>query len=456
MKSLFIGSTALLLAASVHGQVPVWTRVATSHAPSPRDLATMAYDAARQRILLVAGNNTLACCPNTLADTWEFDGTDWTQRAVASPAVGFSWYEPTGQRVLHYESNGLQTWAWDGTAWSALGQPAGSLPTNYGAIAYDSLRQRAVLFGGADRWWLRATHYEHDGSGWALRQTGGPSPRMMHAMTYDAARGVVLLFGGRRYDGLPGQDTWEWNGSWWFEHFGIPSPPGREVPGLVFDPSRNVAVLYGGRSGPTTDLHDTWEWDGAAWTQIQSPTAPTAAHGMAMVYEPGTQSVLLFGGRANGALLDETWRLVSTNAPPASVTPYGNGCAGPAGVPSLQASGTSVPRLGHELVLTLGNLPPSPLNLPFGVLGLSDTTWNGQPLPMALDPFGFPGCVALLAPSPPTVLGNIGGTATWTLAVPPAAELLGFTFFAQAGVSVPGFNVGGVVFSNGVRCVVGI
>lgn len=448
-------ATIALIVAHTHAQTPVWSRVSTAHAPSPREQASAVYDASRQRIVLVSGTTTPV--GNGLAETWEFDGTDWTQPVTTSPTIGFAWYEPSGQRVLHYESNVLQTWTFDGTTWSLLGQPAGSQQSSRAALAYDLLRQRAVLFGGTQSPYPSSTLYEHDGSGWSLRENGGPTPRVGHAMTYDIARGVVVLYGGRTNVGQRVRDdTWEWNGTWWYEHFGIVSPPAREGHGFVFDPVRAVAVLYGGQSPQVTDLHDTWEWDGAAWTQIQSPTAPTAAHGMAMVYEPGTQSILLFGGRANGALRNETWRLVSANAPLASATPYGSGCAGPAGVPSLQANGASVPRLGQELVLTLGNLPPSPLNLPFGVLGLSDTTWNGQPLPLALDPFGFPGCVALLAPSPPTVLGNIGGTATWTLPVPPAAELLGFTFFAQAGVSVPGFNVGGVVFSNGVRCVVGI
>ena len=51
------------------------------YAPPPgRGYHAMAYDAVRQRVVLFGGSNT-----NTiLNDTWEYDGTTWTQRTPAT------------------------------------------------------------------------------------------------------------------------------------------------------------------------------------------------------------------------------------------------------------------------------------------------------------------------------------------------------------------------------------
>lgn len=54
-----------------------WTRVATE-GPMPRYLHAMAYDAKRQRIVLTAGNRS-ARPYDVLSDTWEWDGTKWTE-----------------------------------------------------------------------------------------------------------------------------------------------------------------------------------------------------------------------------------------------------------------------------------------------------------------------------------------------------------------------------------------
>jgi hypothetical protein len=67
---------------------PPWVRVATD-GPAPRDHAAMCYDSDRHVMVLFGGSTT----PNSplsasgfFGDTWEFDGTNWTQRLpVNSP-----------------------------------------------------------------------------------------------------------------------------------------------------------------------------------------------------------------------------------------------------------------------------------------------------------------------------------------------------------------------------------
>jgi hypothetical protein len=103
-----------------------------------------------------------------LADTWEWDGTDWVQRAPANAPGG---------RYGH-------------------------------ALAYDGARGRVVLFAGyfgpqSDTW-------EWDGTTWFLRPVVGPSPRFNHAMAYDSARGRVVLFGAEAFAEGALADTWEY------------------------------------------------------------------------------------------------------------------------------------------------------------------------------------------------------------------------------------------------------
>jgi len=122
-------------------------------------------------------------------------------------------------------------------------------------------------------------------------------------------------------------------------------------------------------------------------------------------------------------------------------------------VPQISSAGG--PRLGTTFQVTLSNLPSGVTNIPLGWLGFDNTMWNGVPLPAPLDPAGFPGCTALLAPSQAFAFVNNGGAATWPLEIPFVPAFAGFTFYLQGGVLVLGFNPGGLVFTGGLACVVG-
>ncbi|MCA8952489.1 MAG: hypothetical protein KDE27_23460 [Planctomycetes bacterium] len=90
-----------------------------------------------------------------------------------------------------------------------------------------------------------------DGNAWSQITNGGPTPRWGTAAVWDSQRQVVLLFGGRGPNAALGgsdyplDDTWEWNGLYWFHHFWVTRPPARAYHGLVFDDRRGRAVLLG-------------------------------------------------------------------------------------------------------------------------------------------------------------------------------------------------------------------
>jgi hypothetical protein len=362
--------------------------------------------------------------------------------------------------VCDSPSNSTQTWEWDGTSWQQ--RTSGSIPPGRFdfAMAFDSVRGRTVLFGGkSGLYGAMSDTWEWDGTTWTQRASGGPSGRQRHAMAFDSARGVTVLFGGHRdissYTANFG-DTWEWNGSYWVEYFGVSGPAPRSFHSMTFDSARHRVVLCGGRqyfgSGPT--YFDTWEWNGIAWTNMQA--VPPASLQSALAFDSLRQRTTLFGGMDQaGIALNQTWAYAAPAGPIASVQPYGSGCAGPTGLPLLAQQAGSLPHLGSTFTTQLSNLPAGPLNIPLAWLGFDNTSWNGQPLPLSLAGAGFPGCQALLAPAISYTLTNAGGTATWSLAIPFLPAMAGADFYLQGGVVVLGFNPGGVVFSGALHATVG-
>jgi hypothetical protein len=412
----------------------------------------LVYDTLRQESLWF-GNTSCV-------QTWTWNGATWTQRtptssppSVASGGIGrVGSYDSTRNVVVGVfgdHSNGLQAWEWNGSTWQL--RLSGCLPSRYGyGLAFDAAHNVTVLFGGregsndgyADTWaW--------NGTSWTQLWFGGPTPRWSFGMTYDAQRQKVVLFGGRgpingneSYLG----DTWEWNGTYWFNHYGIAGPSPRMGARLAFDSRRQRTLLCGGVDSSGA-LQDTWEWNGSAWTQL-APTGTPGVYPTDLVYDAVRD---VFVTIAAGT----TWEHVPGNIVPATFVSYGAGCVGPNGTPLLTNVAGSLPRIGSTLQLRLSNLPPSFLNVPLGFLGFDASSWGGIPLPLSLTPLGLPGCDALLAPIRSDGLTNTGGIADWNVWLPMTAFALGVDIYFQGAVLVPGWNPGGFVFSNGGHAVVG-
>jgi len=448
--TMHIQITGVLFTASLFAQTSTWSQRPVT-APPQANSFVLAFDSARAVSVAYL---------STLQQTWRYDGIAWSLQASAhvptsnTGVVGC--FDSLRHRLVivvgNQSSSNLETWEWDGSDWTQRSS-GGPRPRSGAAMAFDSLRGESVLFGGtlgngglADTWvW--------DGSGWQQVGSGGPLPRWGHAMTFDSQRGEVVLFGGMGTPfGNPANlaDTWEWNGSYWHEHFGIAGPAARHYAALAFDSRRQRTVLYGGSDNNA--FLDTWEWDGTSW-QVRTPlVSPSTPGSGALAFDLARGVCVLY----DGAATTTTWEYVVSGPSIASFTLFGQGCTGPAGVPSLAAVGSALPRLGATFVVRLASLPTSPFNLPFGVIGYDATSWNGMPLPVALDPFGFTGCQAWIAPANSVTLNNGAGVADWNIFVPLDLDLLGADFYLQGAVLVPGFNPGGVVFSNAGHGVVGV
>ncbi|HEX6811297.1 MAG TPA: kelch repeat-containing protein [Planctomycetota bacterium] len=237
-----------------------WTNVSPAVQPSAREGHAMAFDVVRGKVVLFGGRNP---DPNGFdyGDTWEWDGAQWTQRAVAGP-----------------------------------------MPRRGHGLVYDVANDNVVLFGGGngyvpavlgDTWALTA-------SGWTPR-AGGPPARMECAMAYDRARARTVLFGGSA-SGTFLDDTWEWDGNAWSPAATLARPSPRARAGLAGDPVGGGVLLVGGYRSEA--FADTWRWDGNAWTLIQDTPQPTPRHSHAMAFDEARGEMLVFGGVDNSVLGD--------------------------------------------------------------------------------------------------------------------------------------------------------
>jgi len=272
------------------------------------------------------------------SDTWEFDGTSWTE--IATPTA-----PPEARPMVYNAARGVvvlfggyasgdtlltATWEYDGATWSEVATPTSPLARIRHAMAYDAARDVVVLFGGclpgmmgscvdlADTW-------EFDGTTWAEVSTPtSPAARSAHAMAYDSARGVVVLFGGEGRGDVA--DTWEYEGTAWTKTVAPASPFSRYNHAMAYDAAREVVVLFGGYH--ERELEDTWEFDGRSWVEVATGNRPSARHNHAMAYDAARRVVVLFSGEQGtyeGDLAPAdtweydgtTWTEVSLGSPPA-------------------------------------------------------------------------------------------------------------------------------------------
>jgi hypothetical protein len=179
------------------------------------------------------------------------------------------------------------------------------------AAAYDTGRQRTVVFGGqsANNGPKLADTWEWNGTAWFARATPGPQARDISAMAYDAARRIIVLFGGLDAANTPLADTWTFDGAVW-RNVNAPGPPARSGHAMAFDEDASRVLMFGG-IGQGGTLNDFWEFDGVAWTPVPVAGAsprPAARAGHAMAWDASRRRLVVYGGLGVGLqFLSDTW-----------------------------------------------------------------------------------------------------------------------------------------------------
>lgn len=185
--------------------------------PAARANAVMAYDAARQEVVMYGGN-----ARDGFTDTWVWNGTGWTEKSPATnPGVrrlpNMAFDAARGELVLFGGSNKNDTWIWDGSEWTKK-----TPPTN-------------------------------------------PPSRTSSAMAYDPVRQIIVLV----IKGNNNLETWEWDGVDWTKVTTTTDPGSRDYHGLVYNGQTSAIELYNGRFPNDSDrIADSWSWDGSTWSLL--------------------------------------------------------------------------------------------------------------------------------------------------------------------------------------------
>lgn len=219
---------------------PAWTQLNPATTPPGRMLHTIVYDATREVAVLFGG---AVSCANRqpMADTWEFDGTDWHQVTT----------------------------------------PTSPPPRYHGGLAFDSTRNVVVLFGGTNSATPYNDTWEYDGTDWTQKFPPAPPPGCSRfSMAYDPDRQRVV-FRGQRSEGGDGlcpmaQQTWEYDGTAWTQVITPTQPPDSEHSdwhaSLVWDEtSHQLSYLLD---------NEIWTFDGSDWSPVETFTCGIEALGI--------------------------------------------------------------------------------------------------------------------------------------------------------------------------------
>ena len=436
----------------------VWTSVATTNSPSKGLWPGMAFATVTGKSYLYGG----AGGGTTSNETWEYDGVDWTLvPTVGDPGerhtFGMCYDAVRSVIVMFGGSNNSyvpsgETWEFDPvtSTWTDVTPTAGPSPqARWGCkLAFDLARNVTVLYGGWSGGGFTNNTWEWDGVAWTQVTTSNlPSPRDRFGMCYDLARGKVVLFGG--ISAQVSDETWEYDGADWTLIQTPTSPPARQKNYMAYDILRGVVVMQGGQANAVQQL-DCWEYDGVSWRLV--PSTPSPARGEnATCYDLIRNRVVVFGGYSFNGVNTDTWEFGPAATP--RFTLYGSGCAGSAGVPSLQPTAGVLPAIGANFGFTVGNLPSSG---GVGVLAVGESNYQlgGLWLPFDAGLLGWTGCTVYIAPVGGVTFAHTSGVGNVPLAIPSNPALAGYTFHAQAASLDAASPNGAIAFSRAVEVIV--
>ncbi len=459
-----------------------WQLVATGGGPGGRYQHGLVFDAVRNEVLAVGG----LTASNGTAGSYSWNGTRW-QMVVGEPVQPQGGYglraaaDPVLGGALMF---GGATWHYDAGGWTVL-TPAAS-PSYRVQTAMWSDGARAWLFGGLDN--IGGLSFDEtwswNGTTWQRSLPASrPAARARSAVAFDTVRGRAVLFGGAaNFGSLPLADTWEFDGLNWQQLAPGPAPMARHGHGMCFDPGRARTVLFGGSgSSSSTWFRDTWEWNGTAWTSVATAVQPPGYGTAAMAYDPRVGRAVMTHAPSNGSMVPtsiEAWTFDGAAWAPlplleSRAVAHEHSIVQPAGSASLFVfDSASALELVHQtpLVETVGTACdalaprlgvrswPEPGNTSFGIDVVSAPPLSNFLLGGALSPANVPIglCTLHLAAPLAVVLSvtNAAGFASRVIAVPPQPALLGVQCYFQAAVLQP-TSVGGLSLSAALRIVVG-
>lgn len=386
-----------------------WTQLHPLHSPPAQSDSLMGYDPATRRLVLIGAQalvadtdpctrlagQTPSCEPVSLfrgvplsLDTWTWDGSDWTDLAIApmpadsqlqetSPGQNQVVTDPGTNSLLLVDDGSPKLWSWTGRGWQTIHSvhtpPVGSMAA------------------GAD------------------------------ASTGDLLAVVQPVSGPPREPELP-IETWDWNGHDWTELHPKTEPSGFDV---VTSERGTVTVISG-----TTQ----WLWKSGDWQKqtVQTPRIPRQAQ---VADDPATKQFMVFAGYGGSAMnIEENgrWsRVVGPAAPtPAPAPPGQYTCFTNSDV---FATATRQPDGSVSIKISAIVAGPPPCQFDFH-LGLTLADQSGHSLAVSGNPLTATDVQSIAASNSGTATLSGGyNWANWCAAAPAGLQLI-------VVASGPGYN----------------
>ncbi len=231
----------------------------------------MAYDLHSSKPIFLDRNGTTWTFET---GAWKQTGTNGPQLHGI-----FLAYDSKADRVLtfggdHIFTDGTffdDTWVYDPGAatWTKRHPALSPSARSYYAMAYDSKADRLVLFGGEN-----ASRDEHFGDTWVysfganrwtqMRPKKSPPARYYSVMAYDSVRDRMLLFGGADSSETPLDDLWAYDigrDTWSELKPTGPRPAARAWHSMAFDNEAGILVLFGGGRTRAEYTNEVWTLD---------------------------------------------------------------------------------------------------------------------------------------------------------------------------------------------------
>jgi RHS repeat-associated protein len=289
---------------------PAWTVQDPASLPPGLVYASMVYDGANNTTVVFGGYSSSGLSSNT----YVWNGTTWTNAnptnhpsARASVYLAYDALSSQKDVVLFGGYNGTSdladTWTWNGSNWTQQTPATSPSARSGGAAAYLPADSNVIIFGGsmptADTWGWNGTTWV------SLAPATSPSLRNGESLVDDPASGDLLMFGGRNgstYD----NDTWTYNGSTWTSLSPANAPPALSGGAMAYDPTLARVVLVGGVNAGGTALGGVYAWDETNWRTAVSPTAISARAYSGLAQSPANGQLVAFGGMSGSTFLDDT------------------------------------------------------------------------------------------------------------------------------------------------------
>lgn len=280
-----------------------WTQLSPATSPPARADHCMAFDRGRGVVVLHGGTNPSGTIQ--VYDTWEWDGTTWTEVTTAAhpPITGPMTYDENLGLILLQAITTVpstsESWTYNGVNWVKLSPATSPTAVFAPGMVYSPALAKTILFGGqtggcnSDTW-------SFNGTTWTLESpVASPEGRAQLGLVYDQTLSRVVKLLGRCTIASYTTRVWTYNGTTWTEVVASPTPSARAMFASAYVPSCGKTVIFSG-DGPSDN--ETWSFDGTNWTQETPATSPAGRFNFGaepfMCENTDESSALLFGGQA--------------------------------------------------------------------------------------------------------------------------------------------------------------